>query len=672
MRICFIGKYPPIEGGVSAQTYWAVRGLAERGHEVFVVTNADEVEQPFRILLGPRDAALLEPEFPSGGFVRVFRPEPYSVRMGHIPASNPFVSKLAGVALRVVADFGCEVVVGYYYEPYGLAASLTASWTGTSLLLQHAGSDLDRLMRLPELASVYKRMLRAADGVITRPGLAGRFLGMGVRPDALRTVPRYAVPAPFGPDAPALQAAEIERIAFGPPDASRPDKAFDPGVPTIGMYGKPGEVKGTYDLIAALGMLRAAGLEFNLLLLSGGWQQRQVCAALTESRLEDRTWMLPFLPHWRVPSFIRACTAVCFLERDFPIAIHGPVVAREVLACGTCLVLSGEIHGKQPGRDQLIDGDNLILVPDPKDRDSLAKRLRTIVEDPASAIEIGSRGRMAALESPDFEDYIGAWEDLVNSVRPGAPGLGHSILDTRSGPVAERLAGAMPWVKPLLGDRFGELVRQFCAAEGDRLPDGGDTDPVLSARFCDFLAASTTGCVRDAARYQRARLWTMWDDEPESTVPLAGIAFSDPRPAPEAMRELYPFRSVPMRIEQFDHDVTPVLCVPDGPQAVDPASVADQPLLVCFARMPNLAPAELRLNAASARLLDHCDGGRRAGQLAASMAADLARTSATDASEIERQACAVLARFHRAGVVRFAERPVPSVALSCGSGHRPS
>ena len=672
MRICFIGKYPPIEGGVSAQTYWAVRGLAERGHEVFVVTNADEVEQPFRMLLEPTDAALLEPEFPSGGIVRVFRPEHYGDRMRHIPTSNPFVSKLAGVALRVVAEFECEVVVGYYYEPYGLAASLTASWSGTGLLLQHAGSDLDRLMRLPELASVYKRMLRAADGVITRPRLAGRFLGMGVRPEALRVGPPYAVPAPFTPDAPALRAAEIERIAFGPPDASRPDRAFDPGVPTIGMYGKPGEVKGTYDLIAALGMLRAAGLAFNLLLLSGGWQRRQIGAALTEARLEDRTWTLPFLPHWRVPGFIRACTAVCFLERDFPIAIHRPVVAREVLACGTCLVLSGEIHDKQPARDRLIDGENLILVPDPKDRDSLAKRLRAVLEDPASAAEIGSRGRMAAVESPAFEDYIGAWEDLVNSVRPGTPGPGPSALDTGSGPVADRLADALPWVKPLLGDRFGELLRRFRAAEGDRLADAGETDPVLSARFCDFLAGNTTGRVRDAARYQGARLWTMRDDEPESTVPLAGVALGDPKPGPETMRGLYPFRSVPVRIERFDHDVTPVLCVSDGPETADPAPPADQPVLVCFARMPNLAPAELRLNAASARLLDHCGGGTRAGQVVASMAADLAETSATDASDIERQAYAVLARFHRAGVVRFAERPVRAAALSHGSGHHPS
>ena len=393
MRICFVGKYPPIEGGVSAHTYWAVRGLAERGHEVFVVTNADEVEQSFRISLEPADVPYLEPEFANGGAVRVFRPERYSRRMSHIPMSNPFVSKLAGMALRVVEEAGCEVVVGSYFEPYGMAAWLAASLTGTPLLLEHAGSDLDRLMRLPELGAIYKRMLRGADGVITRPGLAGRFIGMGVRPEALRMGPPYALPASFTPDAAPLSAAEIERLAFGPPGAPRPGRALDLGLPVIGMYGKPGEAKGTYDLIAALGTLRAAGLGFNLLLLSGAGQQQELGAAIMDAGLDDRTWTLPFLPHWRVPGFIRACTAVCFLERDFPIAIHGPVVAREVLSCGTCLVLSGEIHAKQKNPDQLIDGENIILVPDPKDREMLAKRLRTVIQDPAGAIEIGRRGQ---------------------------------------------------------------------------------------------------------------------------------------------------------------------------------------------------------------------------------------------------------------------------------------
>jgi hypothetical protein len=44
VRICIVGKYPPIQGGVSAQTYWAARGLAAGGHDVSVVTKAAEVE----------------------------------------------------------------------------------------------------------------------------------------------------------------------------------------------------------------------------------------------------------------------------------------------------------------------------------------------------------------------------------------------------------------------------------------------------------------------------------------------------------------------------------------------------------------------------------------------------------------------------------------------------
>ncbi len=49
MRICIIGKFPPIQGGVSMRTYWSAHGLAARGHEVHVVTNAKEAVAPFRM-----------------------------------------------------------------------------------------------------------------------------------------------------------------------------------------------------------------------------------------------------------------------------------------------------------------------------------------------------------------------------------------------------------------------------------------------------------------------------------------------------------------------------------------------------------------------------------------------------------------------------------------------
>ena len=55
MKICFISKYPPIEGGISSSTYWLARGLGERGHEVHIVTNALEVEDEYRETLDIND-----------------------------------------------------------------------------------------------------------------------------------------------------------------------------------------------------------------------------------------------------------------------------------------------------------------------------------------------------------------------------------------------------------------------------------------------------------------------------------------------------------------------------------------------------------------------------------------------------------------------------------------
>lgn len=644
MRICIVGKYPPIEGGVSAQTYLAARGLAERGHQVFVVTNASEVEEAFRIHLEREDDPFLAPAFPGGGAVRVFSPEPYGPRMSHIPRSDAFVSKLAGMALRVVEGFDCEVIIGSYFEPYGLAASLAAQWSGTRLLLEHAGSDLDRLMKLPDLAAAYKHMLRSAAGVITGASLASRFLGMGVPAEALFLSAPYGVPAMFTPQAPPLSAGEIERLALVRPG----NRAFDPAVPVIGMYGKPGQLKGTYDLIAALGMLRESGLDFSLLLLSGTSQHGQLTEALARSGLDDRTWLLPFLPHWRVPGFIRACTAVCFLERDFAVAIHGPVVAREVLACGTCLVLSGEIHRKQRNRDELIDGESIVLVPDPKDRDTLAKQLRSVIEQPETAAGIGARGQLTLAGLPGFDDFADAWEDILEG-RPA--GLGHG-----TGTVAERIDGILPWARPLLGDSLDELVTEFARAHGDL---AADTDPVLADRFCAFAGSRIPHIAGQVARYQRARLWAMRDEAGEATrrpAPPVVNALGNRDPGSADLGALYPYWSVPFRIERFDHDVTPALCHTGGSGVLDASALARRAIVVCFARLPNLAPAELRLSDASVRLLERCTGQAQADALVADLIADMA--PADSPGVIRQQALAALAGLYRAGLIGFSATAV--------------
>ena len=70
MRICIIGKFPPIQGGVSMRTYRTAHALAARGHDVHVVTNAKEVAPPFRMHMRAEDWARCEAEFGDGSVTR--------------------------------------------------------------------------------------------------------------------------------------------------------------------------------------------------------------------------------------------------------------------------------------------------------------------------------------------------------------------------------------------------------------------------------------------------------------------------------------------------------------------------------------------------------------------------------------------------------------------------
>ena len=80
----------------------------------------------------------------------------------------------------------------------------------------------------------------------------------------------------------------------------------------------------------ALLKIRAGGVHFQLAAMVGHGSGPTMRSALVEAGIAERTLIRPFLPNCRVPEFIRACTAVCFLERGFRVALHGPMVAREV------------------------------------------------------------------------------------------------------------------------------------------------------------------------------------------------------------------------------------------------------------------------------------------------------------------------------------------------------
>ncbi|WP_201375439.1 PqqD family peptide modification chaperone [Ktedonobacter robiniae] len=196
------------------------------------------------------------------------------------------------------------------------------------------------------------------------------------------------------------------------------EKPFNPHIPTIGIYGKAGTVKGTFDLVQALGLLKKQRVPFQFLALNQGSEATLAAFAssIEEHDLSDVTWLLPFLPHWSVPQFIRSCLVVCFLERDFPIPIHTPLIPQEVFACGTCQILSHEIAQKQTYHARLEHGRNVYLVG-PHDHQDLATILNTVVSHPEASRHIGRQGYDdIGRDRGQFAAEVDAWGNLFTRI----------------------------------------------------------------------------------------------------------------------------------------------------------------------------------------------------------------------------------------------------------------
>ncbi len=186
------------------------------------------------------------------------------------------------------------------------------------------------------------------------------------------------------------------------------------------MYGKVGAAKGNFDLIAALGRLARAGVAFSFLSVSCGrlsTLQSYYEATLEHQDLKDRTWILPPIAPWRIPAFLARCDAVTFLEREFSIPFHGPMVPLEVLSSDACLVCSGEIAAKQFYRGNLVDDRNAVIVADPRDHEQLANTLLRIIQDRGRTQSIGAQGhKLYRFFSEDLRNHDASTAGLADQI----------------------------------------------------------------------------------------------------------------------------------------------------------------------------------------------------------------------------------------------------------------
>ncbi|MBI3458738.1 glycosyltransferase [Candidatus Azambacteria bacterium] len=337
MYILLLVKYPPIQGGVSANCYWLAQALVELGHRVTVLTNAGEVEDECRINLSEEDLGFLN-GFRIPNSIKVVSTKKDSEHY-FIPQSNPYLSKLISLGLDIISADRPDFIWAYYIEPYGIAALTLSKLTGIPYVIQHAGSDLGRLGLTEQMKSIHQEVYRQALIVSTGQKHYPYFESIGVNKD------------------------NFARCGFRhlPGDLFYPIYSNSQTHGTkILVYGKTGSQKGTPQLIEAIKLLWNEEFDVHLTAYWGGRNLKNTTRQLLEANIRKECIDVHgFIPHWRIPEAIRESDAVVFLENNFNISFHTPGIPLEVLSCGRFLITTEEIAKKFPN---LISIKNTIVI----------------------------------------------------------------------------------------------------------------------------------------------------------------------------------------------------------------------------------------------------------------------------------------------------------------------
>jgi glycosyltransferase involved in cell wall biosynthesis len=626
LRICIIGKYPPIQGGVSMRTYWHAHGLAALGHEVHVVTNAKEATSPFRMYMRPEDWARCEASYGAGS-VTVHWTDPVDQSQSYIPMASPFVTKLAGTAARVHANTDFDVVYSHYLEPYGVAGYLAAQITGVPHVVRMAGSDAGRLWRHPQLEMLYDHVLKSAEAVVAVGTVAERAVERGVAPERIAAGGHFAIPESlFTPDGPRLDLQALRNDVLR--ELNFRDLLWGelaPGRPHFGVYGKLGERKGSFSLLSALDRLKRSGRDVGLAVLAQGAPAvlAQFRRRAGELGLTDRILQLPFIPHWRVPEFLRGCLAVCCLEQDFPIGTHSPIIPREVLMSGTCLVGSTEVIRKLPSYDRLPHGYGCIAIENVDDIDVLSARLGMIADNPETAAAIGQRGRKFASEWQQDMQVPRTLERILSAAAARQP-----VSAARRRPADGRRAEAEASRFPLTGLAAARMADvslldaslvDVSLAEELHFTTPEQKDLAWARRVLESVersfSAGDTSCQPLALAIRTEIAVAVAEEEAdqapssESIDPLFRLQLKQGALRNGDLASLIPVTNAELRIVEFDYDVSEFLGVAsasDFPTTVTPRNS----YIVVFGRSPNGRRDPLLIDARTAEILRLCNGTR--------------------------------------------------------------
>jgi glycosyltransferase involved in cell wall biosynthesis/predicted kinase len=313
----------------------------------------------------------------------------------------------------VIEKHDLELIVGWYLVPYATAAFLASSFTQRPFIVRHAGSDLNRIANSFYFRHLIERILKSADRVITYPSRVKTLEKKGILPYRIIVDRSTSIDLRFF-----SPKSRLSSFCYLPLTLRRRLKN---NVPLITYMGKISVNKGLEELIKSLSLVKKQGQEFAFLVVGDGRKRfkQKFLGLIKELELEDQTFITAFVPPWRVPGIINLSTLLVHPEFNFPIKVHNPILIREIMACGGCLLISRELYQKQD-QEFVKEGQNVVVV-DPKKEEAFAQKITDLLKKPGRIRQIGKKAREAALKREDFNRHVDQFERFYQEVIEEVP-----------------------------------------------------------------------------------------------------------------------------------------------------------------------------------------------------------------------------------------------------------
>lgn len=282
-NIITLSKFPPLEGGIAARTYWLAKALGEKGHTVHIVTDRIEIDSTYCIT----DSS----SFPMSQNVTVHRVS--NEEIPHvIPSAEHVALSLLNKGLEIFETYGADVIEGSYLIPYGLVAWMLAKIAGIPLVLRHGGSDIGKFVIPGVWPKLWYHMFSDARVVISDYVNEASLQSLAQN---IKTLP------PYTPD----------------PTLFSPIARTNRHRPVLALVGKANyhwQHKGWHRVIDIWNRL---GDDFEYLIVCQGRGEERF-RQFVEEKMGNRVQWKRFVAPWEMPELMRSIDALFCFETDFP------------------------------------------------------------------------------------------------------------------------------------------------------------------------------------------------------------------------------------------------------------------------------------------------------------------------------------------------------------------